>query len=127
MVNVNKDTRKILVIDDDSQIRNHLRLSLLNCGIENITNASNAKEGVAQYTKINPEITFLDINLPDKDGISVLAELLTLNREASILMLSGDSTINNVKKSIATGAKGFIVKPFSVQKIIDALAALSSS
>ena len=127
MVNVNKDTRKILVIDDDSQIRNHLRLSLLNCGIENITNASNAKEGVAQYTKINPDITFLDINLPDKDGISVLAELLTLNREASILMLSGDSTINNVKKSIATGAKGFIVKPFSVQKIIDALAALSSS
>ena len=127
MAKVNKDTRKILIIDDDSQIRNHLRLSLLNCGIESISNASNAKEGVALFAKTKPDITFLDINLPDKDGISVLAELLELDRAASIVMLSGDSTINNVKKSIAIGAKGFIVKPFSVQKIIDALAALPLS
>ena len=124
MANAKKDRRKVLVIDDDSQIRNHLRISLLQCGIENISNASNAKEGMALFSKISPDITFLDINLPDKDGISVLSELLALDRAASIIMLSGESTVANVKKSIALGARGFIVKPFSMQKIIESLGAL---
>ena len=117
----NLDKLKILIIDDDSQIRSHLRISLIHCGIANITNAVNAAEGISLYRKISPDFVFLDINLPDKDGLTVLKELIAINSQAHIVMLSGESTVNNVKQSIDNGAKGFVVKPFSINKIIESL------
>jgi len=120
----NNHRYKILIIDDDSQVRNHLRASLTHSGFENIITAVNAAEGLSMYAKESPDATFLDINLPDADGVAILSQLLKYDENAYIVMLSGDSTIVNVKKSIDSGAKGFVVKPFSMKKIMDSLSAL---
>ena len=122
----NNSKYKILIIDDDSQIRNHLRASLMHSGFEEIVSAATAAEGLSQYAKESPDVTFLDINLPDADGVSILSQLLKRDKNAYIVMLSGDSTLNNVKKSIESGAKGFVVKPFSMKKIMDSLSGLLS-
>jgi two-component system chemotaxis response regulator CheY len=126
MAKVNSDKRKILIVDDDSEIRNHLRISLIHCGFKNIINASNAAEGISLFRNKSPDVTFLDINLPDKDGLAVLGELLSLNKEAYVVMLSGESTFGNVKQSLDSGAKGFIVKPFRMKKIIESLSSLDT-
>ena len=118
--------KKVLIIDDDSQVTNHLRHSLIQHGLEDIITASNASEGMSLFTGESPDITFLDINLPDKYGLTVLAELLKYNCSAYIVMISGDSTVENVKKSIDGGAKGFIVKPYNIKKIIESMSGLET-
>jgi two-component system chemotaxis response regulator CheY len=110
---------KILIIDDDSQIRNLLRGILLQNGYQHIFGSSNAKDGETQFITLKPDYTFLDINLPDTDGITLLKQFLALDHQAKIIMISGDSTFDNVKSSLDSGAKGFVVKPFSIKKILD--------
>jgi YesN/AraC family two-component response regulator len=73
------------------------------------------------FIRYKPDIVFLDINLPDKDGLTILQELLDLGDHAYVIMVSGDSTFENVKESITLGAKGFIAKPFSGNKFLNAI------
>lgn len=113
------ETSKILIIDDDSQMRNLLRSILLQNGFQNIFGSANAKDGETQFTTLKPDFTFLDINLPDTDGLTLLKRFLALDHTAKIIMISGDSTFANVKTSLDNGAKGFVVKPFSIKKILD--------
>lgn len=111
----------VLIIDDDSQIRNYIRSTLVQLDGVDIINSANANDGIEKYKRFNPDIVFLDINLPYKDGLSLLREILELNKSANIIMISGDSTFDNVKTSIANGAKGFVVKPFTMKKILDSV------
>lgn len=124
MANIINKNDSILIIDDDFQIRNHLRMSLKQYGYHLIHDAFNAESGVTLFKKHSPDITFLDINLPDHNGLSVLNTLLEINSNAYIVMLSGESTLDNVKRSVDQGAKGFIVKPFKMKKIVESLSKL---
>jgi two-component system chemotaxis response regulator CheY len=112
---------KILIIDDDSQILHLLRSALLQNGYHNVVTASNAKDGTQQFSSIKPDVTFLDINLPDTDGLTLLTQLLEKNYSAKIVMISADSFFDNVKRALDLGAKGFVVKPFTIKKILDAI------
>jgi len=118
---------KVLIIDDDSQIRSYIRSTLALFGQLEIINAVNANEGITKFTKHNPDIVFLDINLPDKDGLTLLKEFLTKNSSANVIMVSGNSTIDNVKTAINSGAKGFVVKPFTMKKILDSVSNIVSA
>ena len=101
-----------LIIDDDSHTRGYIRSFLNSLEYITVQEASLGNDGIKMYRKHSPDIVFLDINMPDKDGVTVLQELLTINELAHIIMVSGDSTFDNVKISIDSGAKGFIAKPF---------------
>lgn len=109
-----------LIVDDDSQIRSYIRSVLMGQNHE-VVEASNGVDAITVFLRTKPDIIFLDINMPDKDGMSVLEEILQMSNSAHIVMVSGDSTFENVKKSMESGAKGFIAKPFTGQKFIDAV------
>jgi len=110
-----------LIIDDDSHTRGYIRTFLNSLENMTIQEASLGNEGISMFKKHSPDIVFLDINMPDKNGVTVLKEILAFNEKAHIIMVSGDSTFDNVKISIDSGAKGFIAKPFSAQKFLDAI------
>lgn len=59
-----------------------------------------------------PCLLFLDINLPDRDGLSILDWVLEKNPEAYVVMFSSEGTIGNIEHALDRGAKGFIAKPF---------------
>ena len=61
---------------------------------------------------------FLDIEMPEKDGIQVLKEILGTKSNAYVVMITSHSTEENVHKALELGAKGFIVKPYRFNKLI---------
>ncbi len=74
--------------------------------------AVNAHEAVANYLMHAPDIVFLDIGLPDASGFNVLHRILKCDPEAYVVMFSGNHYLDNITRALATGASGFVGKPF---------------
>ncbi len=107
----------VLIADDDMYMR-----TLLKKGFNEkftVHEVIHGSEIVSAYKKYNPDILFLDIHMPGKDGMENLASLLALDPDAYIVMLSSDSSIENVTKTVKNGAKGFMAKPFSKDKLLE--------
>jgi len=80
--------------------------------------APNAQKGISEYIIQSPDVLFLDIGLPDKDGKEVLNKVLSVDPYAYVVMLSGQSSRNNVVQCIQQGAVGFIGKPFNIDQLL---------
>ncbi len=81
--------------------------------------ASNARDGLNAYIKYAPDILFLDINLPGLSGLEILKEILSIDPNAFVVMLSGNGNKDNVMGAVTGGAKGFVGKPFTLDKLKD--------
>ena len=112
---------KTMLVDDHAIMRNLLESTLRGMDITKIILAKNAEEALRSFHKRKPDLVFLDINMPDKSGIEVLKEMLSIHPDTFITMVTGENTMDNVKKSISNGAKGFVVKPYTTEKIISIL------
>ena len=108
----------ILIADDNALMRELLASVLRESGIYDVLRAANGIEVIEIYREKRPDIVFLDIQMPDPDGLATLSKIRELNAKAFVVMVSGYSSAENVKTAIDTGAKGFIVKPFSVNRVM---------
>lgn len=113
---------KVLVVDDAMFMRNMLKEILNNSGrYEVVGEASNGQEAIELYGQIKPDIVTMDIVMPVMDGIEATREILKIDPMAKIVMCSALGQEPLVIESIAAGAKDFIVKPFSPEKVIRVL------
>ncbi len=106
----------VLLVEDDP-----LSLHLAKRALEKnftIETASNAAEARIAYLSHVPDIVFLDIGLPDASGHTLLGEFKSMDQDAFVVMLSGNSFQTDILKSMRMGAKGFIGKPFSRAKLL---------
>ena len=71
-----------------------------------------------QYVTHAPDVLFLDIELPDITGHDVLQKVLEMDPDAFVIMLSGNGNKENIFKAMKTGAKGFVGKPFTKDKLL---------
>lgn len=110
----------ILMIEDDV-FSLHLVAHALRDEAE-VHLASNARQGLLAYLKTAPDIVFLDINMPGLSGLDILREFFSVDPAAYIVMLSGNGNRDNVMDAMTGGAKGFISKPFTLDKIKDYMA-----
>lgn len=123
--------KTILVVDDVEYTRQLLRnavLATLNSDPDKFiihrykfVNSSNGQDAMAKVEQYQPDLIFLDIELPDLNGIEILKRLKAQDPKVFVIMVSGESTIENVQNSLKNGAAGFIVKPFSAIKVSEAL------
>ncbi len=111
--------QSILIIDDDSSSRELLITILRNLEYSVIKTAHDGSVAMRIYGNFNPSIVFLDIEMPEQDGFQVLSQLQKKNPDQYIVMVSAHSTMDNVKKALDMGAKGFIVKPYTTGKVKD--------
>ena len=107
----------ILIVDDVSTVRSFLSETLMHLGIENVKEASTAKQCISECQAANYNMIFLDIELPDGDGKELIAQINDINPETNVVMVSAHSAVENFKEAIDKGAKGFVVKPFTPKKI----------
>ncbi|BED89811.1 MULTISPECIES: response regulator [unclassified Pseudoalteromonas] len=107
----------ILIVDDVSTVRSFLSQTLMHLGIENVKEASTAKQCISECQAANYNMIFLDIELPDGDGKELIAQINDISPETNVVMVSAHSAVENVKEAIDKGAKGFVVKPFTPKKI----------
>lgn len=116
-----KKKPKVLIVDDIAVARDLMRAMLRSLGVGEIFDASNGIEAVSLFRSQRPDIVFLDICMPAMDGLRALQTMLADNPAAFIIINSAESTTKNVRAALKLGAKGFIVKPFNMQKVLDVL------
>jgi two-component system chemotaxis response regulator CheY len=112
---------RILVVDDAAFMRKMVTDALTKGGHEVIGEAGNGTEAVEQYQSLKPDLTTLDITMPEKDGLSALKDIMALDPSAKVIMCSALGQESKVLESIKLGAKDFVVKPFQAERVLDAV------
>jgi two-component system, chemotaxis family, chemotaxis protein CheY len=112
---------RVLVVDDAMFMRQMVSDVLRDGGHEVVGVATNGVEAVAQFSALTPEITTLDITMPEKDGIAALREIIALDPTAKVIMCSALGQESKVIESIKAGAKDFVVKPFQPERVLAAV------
>lgn len=107
----------ILIVDDVPSVRQFLKQSLHHLGTYEIHDAADAKQATRTMSFLRPDIIFLDIDLPDQQGTTLIPKFLQLSPDSTIVMFSANNTVENIVKAKELGAKGFLVKPFTLNKI----------
>jgi two-component system chemotaxis response regulator CheY len=105
-----------LVADDDMYMR-----LLAHKGLEPYGRVVEVADGASiedAYKLQNPDMVLLDIHMPGLDGQTALARLTALDPKAYVIMLSADSSLENVKGARQNGASGFLAKPFDKARLI---------
>ncbi|MDA8086254.1 MAG: sigma-54 dependent transcriptional regulator [Nitrospiraceae bacterium] len=107
---------KILVIDDEKLLRWSLEQNLSKDGYQVIT-AEKGLDGLTVFREESPDITLLDIHLPDISGITVLEGLKEINKDAVVIMITAFGDVQTAVKTIKLGAHDFVEKPFNMDKL----------
>jgi two-component system nitrogen regulation response regulator NtrX len=111
---------RILVIDDESAIRDSLKMTLEYDGYEFI-GASTGQEGLALAERESPDLVLLDVKMPGMDGLEVLSRLRALNDALPVIVVSGHGTISTAVEATKKGAFDFIEKPFASERVLVSL------
>ncbi|MFZ2656715.1 MAG: response regulator transcription factor [Victivallales bacterium] len=108
--------KRVLVIDDEIHIRRLLKISLGKKEYD-VYEAENGFEGIQEVQKSRPDIILLDLNLPDRDGLSVLQEIRTWS-SIPIVILSVRNSEEDIVNLLNSGADDYLVKPFNTEELI---------
>jgi two-component system chemotaxis response regulator CheY len=111
---------KILVVDDSSMSRRMLRRIVESVGYE-VVEADEGAAGIEKYFLEKPALVFLDLTMKDMYGLDVLAKLRELDPEARVIIASADIQDSTREMVAAAGANGFINKPLSPEKVLQAV------
>ena len=111
------DKIRVLVADDVKLMRSLLKSSLTSFECEVVAEVDNGTEVANQIRSVNPDIVFLDINMPGKNGLDVLQDIKSEFEDIFVAMVSGHNSFNNIRRSIELGADGFVSKPYTAVKI----------
>lgn len=109
---------KILLVDDAAFMRMMLKNTLEQAGYTDIIEAEDGAKAVETYNAEKPDLVFMDITMPNKDGLEALKEIRGNDPNATIVMCSAMGQEAMVIDSIKSGARDFIVKPFKPDRIL---------
>lgn len=113
--------QKVLVVDDEQHIRFFLTMMLKEIGVATIVEANNGKQAIEVYTKEKPDAVLMDVNMPLLDGIGALKEIMKLNPETMVVMLTSIATRQSVDECLELGACNYIRKDLSKQEMTQTL------
>ena len=116
---------KILIVDDTIIMRITLRKILEKNGHEVIGEAENGLIAIKKYKELSPDIVTMDITMPEMDGIKSTKMIKEIDHNAKIIIVSAMGQESFVREAIMSGAKGFILKPFKEDSVIETLRKLA--
>ena len=108
---------KVLIVDDSLIIRKKISKILENLGHEVLADATNGQEAIESYSKYKLDLVTMDITMPDMDGITAVKEIIKVDSEAKIIIVTSHGQEDMVIKSIQSGAVGYILKPITDEKL----------
>ena len=111
----------VLVVDDAAFMRMMIKNILTEGGFEVVGEAENGSQAVEMYRELKPDLTTMDITMPEMDGLAALKEIRGSDPDACVVMCSAMGQQSMVVESIQAGARDFIVKPFQADRVLEAI------
>jgi two-component system, repressor protein LuxO len=110
----------LLLIEDTLSLQMVYRSILSSAGYR-VSVAGSAAEGLAQFQASKPAVVLLDLILPDRDGLNLMQELLTLQPDTSVIAITANGSVNRAVEAMRAGAFDFLVKPFDENRFLSAV------
>ena len=112
---------RVLIVDDAAFMRMMVKDILSKNGYDVVGEAANGLQAIEKYQELRPDITTMDITMPELDGISAVKEIKKLDPNAKVIMCSAMGQQAMVIEAIQSGARDFIVKPFQPDRVLEAI------
>lgn len=109
----------VLVVEDEPLMRERLVDMLYKAGVAGIKECESAASAREAFDAAGFHIILLDLGLPDGDGHELMKEFKTSRDEQHIVLVTADDSIDSIQRAISAGANGYVVKPYSQEKIHD--------
>ncbi|MDN5360481.1 MAG: two-component system, chemotaxis family, chemotaxis protein CheY [Thermotogaceae bacterium] len=113
--------KRVLIVDDAAFMRMILKDIVTKNGYEVAGEAANGLEAIERYKELKPDVTTMDITMPEMNGIDAIKKIKEADSEAKVIVCSAMGQQAMVIDAIQAGAKDFIVKPFQHSRVIEAL------
>jgi len=107
----------VLIIDDEAEIRESLQ-TLLELEGYDVETAANGQQGLHRIGQRTFDLILLDLALPDRNGLDILADLHTQDPALSVIMITAYGTVENAVKAMQSGAANFVQKPWDNEKLL---------
>lgn len=108
---------RVMICDDSPFVRKKMREFVLACGAECVDEAENGRQAVEKFKSEKPDLVFMDLVMPDMDGITALSEIIAFDSRAMVVMASSIGTQKNLKDAILAGAYDFLQKPVTAEDV----------
>ncbi len=108
---------KVLVCDDSMMVRNKMKKLLTAYGFTQIFEASDGAQAVEKFADIVPDVTFMDIVMPELSGVEALKLIKTNSPDAIVIMATSVGTVGNLSEAIKLGANDFLQKPVDEEQL----------
>lgn len=116
-MSMNINDMKVLVCDDSILSRKKLKDCIVALGCKEIYEAADGEEAVEKFKEHRPDLVFMDIVMPKKDGIGAVTEILEVDKNAKVVMASSVGTQSFLKDAIKAGAYDFLQKPLDPEQV----------
>ena len=122
LVQLTEETKKMtaMVVEDEA-VANELLSSTFKNFFKEVTSAFNGKEGLELFKEKRPDIVFVDIIMPEIDGIELARKIREINPQQMVVIISASNDIQKISETIEIGVNSFIQKPIDTKKIIELL------
>jgi len=100
-----------VIVDDNGSIRLLLKGVVTELGLNVVAQAANGEEAIRAALQHQPQVLFLDVNMPVLSGLEALPKIRTASPETAVVMVTGDTSRKLVEQVAALGARGYVVKP----------------
>ena len=112
---------KVMIVDDAKIIRITIKKQLEQLGHEVVASVENGYEAILEYEKCKPDLVTMDITMPVvndiKNGIDALTQIMKIDPEAKVIMITSHGEQRLVMEAISKGSKGYILKPITKDKL----------
>lgn len=112
---------RVLIVDDAAFMRMMVKDILSKNGYEIVGEAENGLKALEKWQELKPDLTTMDITMPEMDGITAVKEIKKLDPSAKVIMCSAMGQQAMVVEAIQAGARDFIVKPFQPDRVLEAV------
>jgi Response regulator containing CheY-like receiver, AAA-type ATPase, and DNA-binding domains len=109
---------RILIADDASFMRLMICQILARKDYTNVVEAENGRQAVDRFKSDKPDITLMDITMPELDGLAALEEILLIDPLAKVIMCSAIAQEGMVAEALRRGAVDFVIKPFRPDELL---------
>lgn len=108
----------ILITDDSILARKQLKDIISTLGTPTFVEATDGQSAIDKYKEVKPDLAFLDIVMPKKDGNDAIRDIMSFDPEATIIIASSVGTQSQLKSALEAGAKDFIQKPLDKEQVL---------